>query len=237
MKFNKIGLAVLAMSTLVLPSMASAQDDLCDGLEGKKLEKCETKRKKNLDKLRAKTTPFKPSKLSPKFESLDGDDVNPLNMDKYYVGVPDTGIAPVNDVLMQVMRVNAAVKMGKYVGELEKSGDTAKAKELAGPTVEVLMSLKDAKDDIMASVQKLTSTPPTELVESPADALKVPKALGAVTSAAGQIPQLFTDLPNVIKSIDGLAKAGGGAALDGAMEEAKGAVEGAVDGAKDAAGQ
>jgi len=231
MKFNPIGLAIVAMSTLIVPSIAAAQDDLCDGLEGKKLEKCEAKKVKALEKLRSKTTPFKPSKLSDKFADLDGDDVNPLNMDKYYVGVAETGIAPVDDVLVQVMRVNAAVQMGKYVGELEKNGESDKAKALAGPTVEILMQLKDAKDDIMGSVQKLTSTPPTELVDNPADALKVPKALGAVTSAAGQLPKLFTDLPNVMAAVVPLAKAGGGAALDGAMEEAAGAVEGAVEGA------
>jgi len=229
MKFNPIGLAIVAMSTLVVPSLASAQDDLCDGLEGKKLEKCEKKRTKQLEKLRAKTEPFQPSKLSPKFESLDGEDVNPLNMDKYYVGVSDTGIKPVNDVLEEVLKVSAAVKMGKYVGELQKNGETEKAKELAGPTMEVLVSLKDSKDDIMASIEKLTSTPPTELVESPADAMKVPKALGAVTSAAGQIPQLFTDLPNVLAAVTPLAKAGAGAGVDGAMEKAGEAAEGAME--------
>jgi len=236
MRAQILSIVAFALATSVAPSIAFAQDsdDLCAGLEGKKLDKCEDKKRKQLEKVRAKTTPFKPSKLSPKFAELDGDDVNPFNMDKYYVGVSESGIAPIDEVVVQVMRVQAAVTMASYVGELNKSGDKDKAAELAIPTIEVLQSLKDAVKDIQSAAEKVISTPPTELVESPADAMKVPKALGSLTSAAGQLPQLATDLPNALAAIGPLAGAAGNGAMDMAAEAVEGAVEGAVEQAGEA---
>jgi hypothetical protein len=233
MRAQIISIVAFAFATSFAPSIAFAEDsdDLCAGLEGKKLDKCEDKRRKQLEKVRSKTTPFQPSKLSPKFASLDGDDVNPFNMDKYYIGVADTGIAPVNEVVEQVMRVQAAVRMASYVGELHKNGDKEKAAELAIPTVEVLASLKDAVQDIQAAAEKVIATPPQELVESPADALKVPKAVGVLSAAVGQLPQLASDLPNAISALGPLTGAAAAGAVDMATEAAQDAVEGAVEGA------
>lgn len=234
MRAQFLSMMALAFATTALPGVAFADDaaDLCAGLEGKKLEKCEAKRVKQLEKLRANTTPFQPSKLHEKFSSLDADDANPFNMDKYYVGVTDTGIGKVDEVVAQVMRVQAAVKMASYVGELNEAGEKDKAAELAIPTIEVLASLKDAVKDIQAAAQEVAATPPTELVENPADALKVPKAVGALTAAAGSLTQLANDLPNALAAVQPLA----GAAAQGAVEQAAEAVEGAVEEAVDGAG-
>ena len=198
-------------TALLLPINSAIAFEKCDGLDEKKIAKCEKKETKRIDKLRATTTPFVPSTLGADFAGLDSE--NPFDMDDFYLGMSDTGIEPIDDLLNEVAKVQAAVKMAKYVGYLNKNGDSAKAQQYAKPTLDALMDLQNAKDGIMEKLAGLQKDP-AALVSSP---MEIPKAASSLASIAGQIPQVFADLPGAITSVKPLAEGAAGGAIDGAM--------------------
>lgn len=206
-------LSAFFATALLLPVNSAMAFEKCEGLDEKKIEKCEKKETKRIDKLRKTTTPFVPSKLGPDFASLDSE--NPFDMDSFYLGMSDTGIEPIDELLNEVAKIQAAVKMAKYVGYLNKNGEGDKAQKYAKPTLDALMELQNAQDGLMEKVQGLQSDP-AALVSSPT---QIPKAVSSLTSILGQIPQVFADIPGAISAVKPLASGAAAGAIEGAVPD------------------
>lgn len=221
----RLSLTALAVATLsfTLATPAYAGFAACAGKEGSKLEKCEAKEVKSLAKLRANTTPYKPSDLDKGFASLDGDDVNPFNMDYHYFGVSDSGIKKLNDVANSANQLSAVVRMANYIGELNTT-DAAAATELGGILLPHLEGLDAQVQEVSAKAKKLASNP-NDLVDSP---MEVPKAVGAVGTIVKQLASTATSAPGALKAIMPIAKGAGAAAAEQAVGDATGAAGDAV---------
>lgn len=224
MSLTRILAVCMLSSVLAAPAFASP----CAGLEGKKLEKCEAKEAKKAEKevariakLRASTTPFLPSKVHPDLANLDEAAVNPLNSDEFYVGYKETGLAQVDEVLIEATRVMATVKMANWVGKVNQDGDGQRATKVATVLLPELIKLQDSVPTIQAKVQEIISNPTSVVQDDPMAALKVPKALGGV---AGQLPKALSELPQVISAIEPIAKGAAAAGVNMATEKAAEAV-------------
>lgn len=221
---------------LLVPATTFSADALafakCDKMEDeKKKAKCEKGETKRITKLRAKTTPLKPSAISPAFADLDGDDANPFNMDDFYLGTKTTGIAAVDEITAGANRIMGAVAMAAYIGSME---DKAAATKLAAGLLPVLAKLPDEGKAIVEKAKAAVADPTSLVKDNPAAALKIPGALGPVV---GQLPGTLGDIPEALKSVKALAGGAAGAAMGAAMDKAKEATAGAaeaVEGAKEA---
>lgn len=186
-------------------------EDLCTGLEGKKLERCEEQRRERLAKMRERTTPFPPSLIHADLSDLDAS--NPFDQDRFYLGTVSTGIAEFDAVINEVVRVQAAVKMARYLGELYDAGEAEKAERYAAPTLEALIALKDTKENIMARIQALQGVDPKtllspEALKNPAELLQAGQAVAQLGRVAAQVPGIFADIPGAIQSLKPLLKDG-----------------------------
>jgi len=221
-------LAALAATTVSFTFIAPAHAGFsaCAGKEGSKLEKCEAKALKNVAKLRASTTPYKPSDLDKGFAHLDGDDVNPFNTDHHYFGVKDTGFEKLNDVAEAANKISAAIRMANYVGDLNKT-DKAAAKDLGGKLLPILKNLDASIQDVTEKA-KLLAASPNDLVESP---MELPKAVGAVGGIVSQLGGTATKLPGALTAVMPIAKGAAEAAVEQGVGEATDAADKAVSGA------
>lgn len=226
----RLSLTAIAVTTLSLTLAAPAHAGFpaCAGKEGSKLEKCEDKQIKNVTKLRASTTPYKPSDLDKAFASLDGDDVNPFNTDHHYFGVEETAFKKLNDVANSANRVSAAVRMANYVGQLNKT-DPAAAQDLGGKLLPILQGLEGDVKELTNQAKKLASNP-NDLVSSP---MEVPKAVAATGKIVGQLATTAASIPGALTAIMPIAKGAAAAAVDEAVGDATKAAEGAAGGAMD----
>ena len=232
----KIKLFVTALAaSLALSAPAYAGDDPCAGLKGKDKKEC-IKKQKEL----ANTSPFVPSELGAKFADWDAEDKNPFNTDAYSVRTNPSGFADVDAYLGKVWRAQAIVAASKYTVDQVAAGN-ADAIALVPDLVPLMKELPDLvtglKDEGPALVQKLPD------ILQGADAMKIPKIGGSITSAAAAAVAAGADVPKLLESLGNLAKdpsAAAGAATDMAAEaatEAAGEAAGdAVEGATEAAG-
>jgi hypothetical protein len=222
MKFKLVSLVLATAFALpLIPNTAFAYEK-CMGLEEKDFEKCEKKEAKRIGKLRSSTTAFVPSALGDGFSGLDA--TNPFDSDDWYLGTVETGIEKVDVVINEVVKVQAAVKMAKYVSWEFNNGDKDKATSYAKPTLDALMNLQNAQADIQGKVDELKSTPPTELVDDPSQALKAIGAVKNLVSVGAQIPSTFADIPGAITSVKPIAAGMGGDAVENAAEAVQGAM-------------
>ncbi|MEC8422707.1 MAG: hypothetical protein VX000_02955, partial [Myxococcota bacterium] len=115
-----LGFALLAPASMYATDAAAFAK--CDKMEDdKKKAKCEKKMTKTITKLRAKTTPMVPSSLNKGFASIDGEDANPFNTDDYYTPAYEPlQIEAVDQVLGGIARINGALTMATYIGQLNK---------------------------------------------------------------------------------------------------------------------
>jgi hypothetical protein len=231
--------ALLGFALLTPASLYATDADAfakCDAMEdAKKAAKCEKKAAKTLGKLRAKTTPMAPSALNSGLSSLDGDDANPFNMDDYYTPAYEPlKIDAVDQVLGGVSRINGALTMANYVGQLSKDGKTAEAKKLASALLPELVKMKKDIDGIKEGIDKIKADPAALAKDNP---MAVPKIVGGAATALGQIPGMIADLPKAVAAIKPLAAGAAGAAVNAAADKAGDAMGGAAGAAGDAAGK
>jgi len=234
-----LGLSLLAPVSLYASDAAAFA--ACDGIEdAKKQAKCEKKEAKKLAKLRAKTTPMAPSALNAGLASIDGEDVNPFNMDDYYTPSYEAfKIDAVDQVLGGVARINGALTMATYIGQLDKDGKSDEAKALATALLPELMKMKDDIEGIKEGINKIKADAKGLAKDNPT---AVPKIIAGAATAAGQIPGMLKDLPKAVSAIKPLAAGAAGAAVNAATEkvmdaagEAAGAAGEAVENAAEAA--
>ena len=225
-----LGLALLVPTTTLYSADAAAFAK-CDKMEDdKKKAKCEKSETKRIAKLRKKTTPFKPSAISDSFAALDGDDANPFNTDDYYLGISETGIKPLDELVASVVRIQGAVALATYVGALDKDGKSDEAKALATDLLPELLKMKDEVEAIKEKVNEIKADPTSLVKDNPAAALKVPGALGPV---ATQLPKTIGQLPKAIAALKPLAGGAMGAAVKAAAAKAGEAAGGAMGKAAD----
>ena len=221
-------LAAVTAATLSITFTTPAQAGFaaCAGKDGSKLEKCEAKQIKNVEKRRANTTPYQPSDLDKSFASLDTEADNPFNSDHHYFGVKDTGFESLNDVAAAANKISATVRMANYVGDLNKT-DPAAAAALGGKLLPILQSLQESINEVSEKAQAID---PNDLVSSP---MELPKALSAIGGIISQLGGTAAKLPGALTAIGPIAKGAASAAVDKAVGDATSAVEDAVGTTKD----
>ena len=212
----------------------------CDGIEDKKEMKACEKKAKAQAKADANSTPFEPSALDASFSKWDGD-ANPFATDDYRVRVTSAGIASVDEYLAKAYGIQAAVVFAEYIVAEVGAGNA--------DAIAAVPTLADMLDKVVADGEALVTEGqalPDSLKETlePADAMKLPKAVGAIGGAVGAVTGAIGSAPDVIKALGALAadpSAAAGAAAGVAAEAgaaAAGDVAGdAVDAAGDAAGE
>ena len=230
-------LAVLAGAWLLLQPAALADDDdvqdmtdLCAGLTDKKLERCETQRREKVAKLREKTTPFQPSLIHADLGALDAN--NPFDTDRFYLGTVSTSVPQFDAVINEVIRVQATVKLTRYLGELYAAGETEKAAQYAGPTLIALIELKDTKENIMARLQELQGVDPKSLLspealKNPSELLKAGQATLQLGRITAQVPTIFADVPGAIASLKPII---GDGAFEAIVDQATKAIKARLQG-------
>jgi hypothetical protein len=226
-----LGFALLAPVSLYATDAAAFAK--CDAMDDeKKAAKCEKKETKRISKLRAKTTPLAPSSLNDGLSSLDAEDANPFNMDDYYTPAYEPlNIEAVDQVLGGVNRINGALTMANYIGQLNKDGKTDEAKALATALLPELVKMKDDIKGIKEGVEKIKADPSALVKENP---MAAPKVVAGAGQALAQLPGMITDLPKAVSAIQPLAGGAAGAAVNAATDAATGAAGDAADKAKDA---
>jgi hypothetical protein len=226
-----LGFALLAPAALYTTDAAAFAK--CDSIDNdKKKAKCEKKEGKRISKLRSKTTPYVPSALNDGLSKLDGEDANPFNMDDYYTpSYEPMGIENVDKVLGGVSKIDAALTMANYIGQLHKDGKQDEAKELASELLPVLIKLKDEVQAIKEGIDGIKADPASLAKDDP---MKVPAIVKGAGAAAAQLPSLITELPKAVSAVTPLAKGAAAAGVNMATDAAKDAAGGAADKAKDA---
>ena len=145
--------AIVAFA-VALPMSNSAHANIkCDKIEkaGKKA-KCEKKMGKKLEKLRANTTPIKPSDVGSEFSYLDGK--NPFNSDDFYLGYKESNFKEVTELSKKIASAKGLIKLTTYAGHLNKS-DKAAAKKLGGKLLPRLQKLEEEMKGIEAASKKI----------------------------------------------------------------------------------
>ena len=228
-----LGLSLLAPVSLYANDAAAFA--ACDGIEdAKKQAKCEKKEAKKLAKLRAKTSPMAPSALNSGLSSLDAEDANPFNMDDYYTPAYEPfKIDAVDQVLGGVSRINGALTMATYIGQLDKDGKSDEAKALATALLPELVKMKGDIDGIKEGIEKIKADPAALAKDNP---MAVPKIAAGAATALGQIPGMVKDLPKAVSAIKPLAAGAAGAAVNAATEKVMDAAGEAAGAAADKAG-
>ena len=175
-----LGFALLAPVSLYATDAAAFAK--CDAMEdAKKQAKCEKKESKRIAKLRAKTTPLAPSAVNAGLASLDAEDANPFNMDDYYVPAYEPlNIENVDKVLGGVNRIDAALTMANYIGQLNKDGKTDEAKTLATALLPELVKMKDDIKGIKEGIEAIKADPASVVKDNP---MAAPKVVSGATSA------------------------------------------------------
>jgi hypothetical protein len=214
--------AILGLALMAPVSFYSADASAfakCDNMDaGKKQDKCNAKEAKKVTKLRAKTTALKPSAINAGLSGLDGDDVNPLNTDELYTPAYEPfNIEAVDQVLGGVNRIDAALTMAGYIGELNKAGKTDEAKKLATALLPELVKMKDDIKGIKEDIDKIKADPASLAKENP---MAVPKIVGGATQALAAIPGMISGLPKAVSAIKPLAGGAAGAAVNAAVDKA-----------------
>lgn len=192
-------------------AFASFDDDLCAGLDGNRLERCETKRRGRVDNLRASTVAFLPSQLHDSLTGMDRE--NPFDSDRFYLGTVETGIDEVDNVLTEVVRVQAAVRMARYVGALYAEGEVDMARQYATPTLQALISLKDTRANLLEDISGLRTVKPRDLIKGdnprdPQALLEAGKSITQIARVTAQTTRAFADLPGAIAALRPIIKDG-----------------------------
>jgi len=222
MKLSTSALTAVVLS-FTLAGPAQAGFAACDGKDGAKLEKCEAKEIKNVGKLRAKTTAYKPSELDKAFEALDGDDVNPFNTDYHYFGVAEVKIEKLAELNASVNKVASAVRMANYIGELNAT-DASAAQDLGGKLLPILKALDEDIKSLTEQAQALAGSP-NDLVSSP---MEVPAAVAATAKMISQLGATAASLPGALTAIVPIAQGAATAAVEQAVGDATEAAGDAV---------
>lgn len=204
----------LTSAVAVVPTAADAGEYLqCEGK--KDGTKCNKRYEKWLKKEKARTTPLKPSQLNERLEPWDADDKNPFATADWYAGSRAIGLDSVDELLGEVTKAQALVKMAKYVGYLHKSGDKEQAKELAGIILPDLIALKEIVPTLQEKLQAVQADLPNIAKESPTLILPAGKALTQTVGHLGKIPG---DIPGALAAVVPLAKGAPAAAKTMAVD-------------------
>ena len=127
-----IGALVPTLLLFTHPAVARVRTyDSCSQYRVDRQKQCNKEWHRQLARERRATTPFLPSKISPALAHLDSPDQNPLATDDWYLGVYQTGWAPMDQHLATVDRSRAMVRMTDYLLWLHKNGQQDQAVALA----------------------------------------------------------------------------------------------------------
>jgi len=219
-----VGLSlILPLASFSTNASAAGEYYKCRNKEDpKKKKKCNKNYEKWLGKEKARTEPYAPSALSDKFASLDAEGKNPFAGDDFYFGTMELGITKVDELMAEIYKVQATVKMAKYVGYLHKDGQKDEATALASSLLPELIALKDVVTNVQEKLAALQADIQNVLKENPTQIPKVGKLLAV---SATSLTKTVADLPGVIVAITPIAKGAVGAAKEMAVEAATGAVK------------
>lgn len=200
-----LGALALCAVPATIPSTANAAEyqSCAHHEDGKKKNKCNKAHEKYLSKNKKGTKPFKPSKISPQLAHLDEKANNPFATDDWYLGTFKVGAKPIDNLLAEVDRAVALIKMARYIGYLDKNGQKAEAAKLAKVVAPELKALKDLVPTIQQKATNVQNKLPKIIEKNPSVALKAPKV---VTSILSDLATITKDLPGAIKAVVPLAK-------------------------------
>jgi hypothetical protein len=203
----RTALCVLVLSAVpaAIPSTADAGEyQSCSHHDDdKQKKKCNKAQDKYLSKNKSGTKPFKPSKISPQLAELDTKDKNPFATDDWYLGVEKVGAKPIDNLIGEVDRAVALIKMARYIGYLDKNGKQDEAAKLAKVVVPELIALKELVPTLKDKVGAVQSRLPKIIEKNPSIALKAP---GILKDLLVDIATIGKDLPGAIKAVKPLAK-------------------------------
>ncbi len=166
-------------------------------------KKCNKAQDKYLAKNKKGTKPYKPSKISPQLAHLDEKDQNPFATDDWYLGTQKVGAKPIDNLLGEVDRAVALIKMSRYIGYLNSNGQKDEAVKLAKVVAPELKALKDLVPTLKQKASNVQSKLPKIIEKNPAIALKAP---GIVKNLLADIATITKDLPGAVKAVGPLAK-------------------------------
>ena len=197
-------LALFAIPAVV-PTTADAADyqSCSHHSDAKKKKKCNKAQDKYLSRNKSGTKPFKPSKISEALAEYDEKTKNPFATDDWYLGVKKVGAKPIDNLVGEIDRAVALIKMARYVGYLDKNGEKAEAAKLAKVIVPELVALKDLVPTLQDKVGKVQAKLPKIIEKNPSIALKAP---GILKDLLVDIATITKDLPGAIKAVKPLAK-------------------------------
>ena len=200
-------MGALALSALpaVIPSTADAGEyQSCSHHDDDaRKKKCNKAQDKYLAKNKKNTKPFKPSKISPELAHLDEKEQNPFATDDWYLGTQKVGAKPIDNLLGEVDRAVALIKMARYIGYLNQNGQKDEAVKLAKVVAPELRALKDLVPTLKQKASNVQSKLPKIIEKNPSVALKAP---GIVKNLLADIATITKDLPGALKAIGPLAK-------------------------------
>ena len=188
-----------------IPSTADAGEYQCCAHhdDAKKQKKCNKSHDKYLSKNKSSTKAYKPSKISPQLAELDEKAKNPFATDDWYFGTSKVGAKPIDNLLGEVDRAVALIKMARYIGYLDKNGESAQAAKLAKVVAPELVALKDILPTLQQKASKVQSRLPDIIQKNPSIALQAP---GIIKDVITDLATITKDLPGAIKAIKPLAK-------------------------------
>ena len=197
-------LALLAVSFTLPVAADAAEYQSCDHHEDdKKKKKCNKAQEKYLDKNKDDTKAFKPSKIHASLAEFDDAEKNPFATDDWYFGTKKVGAKPIDNLMGEVDRAVAIIKMARYIGYLDKNGQQAEAAKLAAAVAPELIALKELVPTLKKKASNVQSKLPTIIQKNPSLATKAP---GLVKDLIVDIATITKDLPGAIKAIKPLAK-------------------------------
>lgn len=162
-------------------------------------EACERKKSQ---RARKHTTPFLPSALAPGFKRLDAQ--NPLESDDWYVGLPKrTGVDSVDQIARSVTRLEAAITLARYTGDLHTNGHTRRSTRLAKELLPVLRDLSSDVSSLSNAVTEIAADPLKLVTDRPLAVVSVTR----VTVGLGRkMPRLVRELPKVTTALAPIAE-------------------------------
>jgi len=218
MKNSLLAGLVLGLSVFSYAPTAEASPK-CDKVEESKKEKCESERKKAVEKLRKASKPMKPSEMGAAFAALDDDAKNPFNMDDFYVGKFDTGVKSFDEFGASVAKVQATVVMAGYVGRLASEGKTDEARTYGAALLPLFKTIDDDAKAVNEKLQAIIADPASLVKDNP---LAIPKVVKAAGTLGTILKDTITAIPDAKSAVGAIASGAAAGAVKDAVKDATG---------------